>query len=241
MSVALRAPLILLGLLCALPVAAHADPGRGGWRHGRHRYPASRDRGPAPDAYVGVKGGGFMLGRGDGAYFGLETGITTSDVLDLGVSIDYFHRRSRDMDLLFETEHGFDPPIRGEITRFESSADFVPVGLTARLRFPTGNRALSPFVSGTLSYEVLHLSFFDRDAPPQPYDDVLGTEQTFMGFGWQAAAGLEISVGSGVGFFGELGLHRGTPSRAVEIDGEPVDLRARMNGGFMRAGLRVAL
>lgn len=229
---------VLVFVLPAIAVAGTRDR-ESPWRGRRHR---DEFRG-IPDGYVAVKGGGLVVtGDGpEGVYLGLEAGGSAAGKLDLGFSLDYFHRSTRELEVLFETDHGFDPPIRGERTTFESTADFVPVGVTARVRVPAASGGFVPFVSGTLAYEVLHLSFFDRTAPSQPYDEVLGTSQTFWGFGWQASAGVEVSLGEGYGLFGELGLHRGTPSREIEIDGEPVDLRVRMNGGFARAGLRIAL
>ncbi len=233
---------LCLALLAALPALAAANPHEPefGWRHRERRRESF---GPA-QGYVAVKGGGLALGAAGatgGTYVGVETGITASEVLDVGFSVDYFHRRSRDLDVWFETDHGFDPPVRGEITRFESSADFVPIGVTARLRLPTGTQACRPFVAATLAYEVLHLSFFDRNAPVRPYDNILTNDETFMGFGWQASAGVDFGLAPGVGVFGELGLHRGTPSQAVEVNGDPVDLRVQMNGAFLRGGVRVAL
>jgi hypothetical protein len=230
--------LTFASIVLVAPALVHANPDddwgsrhHGGWRQ-------------KPQGYVALKGGSMALGDNptpDGVYVGLDAGSTLSRVLDIGFSLDYFHRRSRDLDVLFETNHGFEPPVQGVSTRFESAADFVPIGLSARLRLPVRTGALAPFVAGSVSYEVLHLSFFDRDAPRQPYDNVLGTDETFMGVGWQASAGLEVGLAEGVGLFGELGMHRGTPSRSIELDGQPVDLRVRMNGGFLRAGLRLAL
>jgi len=229
--------LLFASVVLVAPTLAHANPDDD-WRPRQHAAVSQR-----PQGYVALKGGSMALGDDptpDGVYVGLDAGSTLSRVLDIGFAIDYFHHESRDVDVLFESSHGFEPPVQGVSTRFRSAADFVPIGLSARLRLPT-HTALSPFVGGTVSYEILHMSFFDRDAPRQPSNDVLGTEQTLMGVGWQASAGLEIGLAQGVGLFGELGLHRGTPTRSIELNGQPVDLRVPMNGGFVRAGLRLAL
>jgi hypothetical protein len=224
------------------PPAAHADRCHR-FGHGRNSWDGIPGTATA-HGYGMLKGGGMMLG-GDagptGSYFGLEVGQTLAERVDFGFSLDWFHRSDRDMAVLFETDHGFQPPLRGEITRFESSSDFVPLGFTLRLRMPLANPAIVPFVSGTLSYEILHLDFFARDFPPGPYDALLGNSQTLMGFGWQVAGGVEIALAPGVGLFGEAGLHHSDPSRQLEFSGSPVDVRASLHGGFMRAGVRVGL
>lgn len=224
----------------AMPAEGIADPrpsGRDRWRWDGPSRSSSR-------GYAMLKGGGMMLGAGGsaGGYFGLEAGQNAADRLDFGFSIDWYHRHRRDLELLFETDRGFDPPLRGEVTRFESSSDFVPIGLTLRLRLPLERESIVPFVSGTLAYEVLHVEFFDRDRTPGTWDEVLGESQTLMGFGWQAAGGVEIALAPGFGVFGEAGLHRSDPSRQIDFGSlRPVDVSASLHGGFLRAGFRVAL
>lgn len=233
-----------LALVSVLVLARPASAGScDGISYGRSHWRSGNPAGPT-DGYAILKGGGMLLGGESGptgGYFGLELGRSAGNVLDLGFSLDWFHRRSRDMQLLFESDHGFQPPIRGEITQFESASDFVPIGATLRLRLPLANTAVVPFVSGTLAYEILHLSFYDRDPVPGPYDYLLSNSQTLMGFGWQAAGGVEIAVAPNVGLLGEVGVHRGDPSRQVDYQGGPIDLSAPLHGGFLRLGFRVAL
>jgi len=190
-----------------------------------------------------VKGGGMLLGGSgpSGGYFGFEVGGTAARRFDVGFSVDWFHRQSRDVELLFETDHGFEPPIRGEVTTYESSTDFVPLGMTLRLRMPLANRSIVPFVSGTLAYEILHMEFFERDGTLDPFEAVLGNSETLLGFGWQVAGGVELAVGPSLGIFGEAGMHRSEPSRQLDWGGSPLDVRAPLHGGFMRVGLRVEL
>ena len=204
----------VLCVVVAAPVVSHADPHRRG-----HRGSQDVRIDSAFDGYAILKGGGMMLssaGTSSGGWFGFEVGRNAGGVVDAGLSLDWFHRRSREMDLLFESGQGFDPPIRGEVTRFESSTDFVPIGFTLRLRVPAANNVIMPFVSGTLSYEVLHMSFYDRDRVVQPYDDLLGDSQTLMGLGWQVAGGVAIAITRQVGFFGEAGVHWSDPARQLE-------------------------
>jgi len=196
------------------------------------------------DPYAMLKGGGMMLGAGGstGGYFGFEIGQNAADRVDFGFSVDWYHRHSRDLELVFDTDHTFDPPLRGQVTRFESSSDFVPIGVTLRLQLPLRNEAIVPFLSGTVAYEVLHVEFYDRDRIPDSWDGLLGASQTLMGFGWQMAGGITLALGPGFGLFGEAGLHRGEPSRTIETWGvDPIDVSASLHGGFLRAGLRFDL
>ncbi len=212
-----------------------AERGRGWWdgRSGSH----------APDTYAILKGGGLYVADGggtDGLYLGLELGGEVERVFDLGLSVDYFHKRTRDLQVLFDS-HDYQFPVHATVTNFESSADFVPLGFTVRLKLPMATGAVTPFVSGTLAYEILHLGLVDRNRPPRPYQDLLGDSETFTGFGWQAAAGVQVAGSPSLGLFGELGLHRSSPSQSAVVNGTPVDLKVDLDGGFLRAGLRVGI
>jgi hypothetical protein len=222
------------------PIASGADPCRPAER-GRQR-PLRIVSGS--DGYAMFKAGGMMLngaGSSSGGWFGVEVGRNAGGWFDAGLSLDWFHRRGREVELLFETEGDFDPPIRGEVTRFESSTDFVPLGVTMRLRLPGASEVVTPFISGTLAYEILHLSFYDRERVAQPYDDLLGDTQTLMGFGWQMAGGVEVAITPQLALFGEAGVHWSDPVRRLEDSaGSPVDLTASLHGGFLRTGLRLS-
>lgn len=228
------------GLVCAATLATPTDSHAGA----RDRSWWEERGDPKLDAYAMLKGGGMMLGAGasTGGYFGFEIGQNVAQRFDFGFSVDWYHRHSRDLELVFESDHTFDPPIRGQVTRFESSSDFVPLGLTMRLQIPLRNEVVVPFLSGTVAYEVLHVEFFDRDRIPNSWDNLLGASQTLMGFGWQMAGGLNLVLAPGFGLFGEAGMHRSEPSRTIDAWGlDPVDVSANLNGGFLRAGLRLDL
>jgi hypothetical protein len=224
----------------AIPQDSAADPG-----NIRSQRWGDWDSNPrAFDRYLLLKGGGLLIGGEggpDGAYFGFEVGGSSGGVFDLGIAVDWFHRHRREMQVLFETDHGFEPPVRGEITAFESSTDFVPFGVAGRVRLPLANAAIRPFVAGMAGWEVLYLRYYAHDPQPNPYGALLDRSEWFGGFGWQASAGVEFALGRGVGILGEVGMHRGEPSQSVRLDGVPVDLRVRLNGAFLRAGVRLAI
>jgi len=214
-----------------------------GWRPDRGRRwrePAIPER---RDTYALLKGGALYVPDGggtNGLYLGLEVGGGIERFLDVGLCVDYFHRQSRDLEVLFDSRD-YQFPVHATITNFESSADLVPLGVTMRLKLPVASGPVAPFVSGTLAYEILHLGLFERNAPPRPYADILGDSETFTGFGWQAAAGVEVALSSTLGIYGEAGLHRSSPSQSAQVDGVPVDLRVDLDGAFLRAGLRFGM
>src|SRR5262245_27837921 len=192
----LRCALIVITVTLPLAGQAEAHSWRHPWGHPSDAGPSSFER------YFLLKGGGLFLGGdgvADGAYLGMEVGSSAQRVLDIGFAMDWFHRHSRDVEVLFETDHGFDPPVRGVISNFESSTDFVPFGITAKLRIPLANQTLRPFISGMVGYEVLYLSFYERNPEQRPWDALLDRSERFAGAAWQAAAGVEFAVSPTVG------------------------------------------
>jgi hypothetical protein len=105
-----------------------------------------------PESYMVLKGGGLFVAEDDGLYLGLEAGGTVDDMVDFGVSLDYFHRRSSERITLGETQFE-DLPVEIVATLDESSAHLVPLGLTMRVHLPFGGRTFAPFISGTAAYE----------------------------------------------------------------------------------------
>jgi hypothetical protein len=198
---------------------------------------------PMNPRYGLLKAGGLMVGGEhgpEGIWTGIEMGTTFNRTLDVGFSIDWSHRARRDVETIFVTDQGFEPPIRAEVTTFESSTDLVPFGVSLRLKLPT-DAGLRPFVSTMLGYEVLYKTFKGQVPFPEPGATLLDRAEWFGGFAWQVAAGIEYGMSNGVSLHGELGVHRGEPSQQARFESEEVDLRVRMHGAFVRAGIRVAL
>jgi hypothetical protein len=113
------------------------------------------------------------------------------------------------------------------------------VGLTFRVRMPLAGRAVTPFVSGTLAYEMLFLESHGPMQNPDPILSQLEDRETFTGFGWQAAAGVDVTLSPMFGLIGELGWHRSAPRQEVLLDGQAVDLKVDLDGPFLRGGLRI--
>jgi hypothetical protein len=173
-------------------------------------------------------------------YLGLEAGGTVDDMVDFGVSLDYFHRRSSERITLGETQFE-DLPVEIVATLDESSAHLVPLGLTMRVHLPFGGRTFAPFISGTAAYETLFLNNIGDPNSDEPIQRLLDEDETFSGFGWQASAGLDMRLSANLGIYGEIGIHRSSPNKEIEYQGLPVDLKVDLDGTFLRGGLRFSL
>lgn len=203
--------------------------------HRRHGSRAER-----PESYMVLKGGGLFVAEQDGLYFGVEAGGSFDDVLDFGISLDYHYRSSAD-HMSLGTTNFEDLPVEVVATLDESSAHLVPIGMTARVRLPIGGEAFAPFISGTVSYETLFLHNVGDPFADDPILRALEQDERFSGFGWQAAAGMDMRLSPRFALFGEVGMHRSSPSLEILYDGVPVDLKVDLDGAFLRGGLRFRL
>ncbi len=204
----------------------------------RRRY----NQGSSPqESYFALKGGGLRIGEDpstDGVFFGMEVGGALEKVLEVGFSVDYYYR-STDNALVISESSFENLPV--ELVTFErTAAHLVPLGLTLRLRLPIAGDVVTPIVSTTLAYEMLFLENVGGTVD-DPLLSALAEHETFTGFGWQAAAGLGVRLSPSIGVFGEAGYHWGSPAQGFLIDGVPVDIKVKLDGAFLRAGLRFAL
>ena len=203
-----------------------------------HRRTRSSLYGAQRQSYLALKGGGLRVGEDsatDGLFLGFEVGGSLENVFEIGFSADYYYR-STENTLVHAHSDFQDLPLQ-VVESDHTSAHLLPLGVTMRLRLPV-SQSVSPFVSGTLAYEMLFLENVGGGGTGDPLLDALAEDETFTGFGWQAAAGLGIRLAPTVGLFGEAGYHWGSPSQGFVIDGIPVDLKVDMDGAFVRGGLR---
>ena len=203
-----------------------------------HRRTRTSLYGSQRESYLALKGGGLRVGEDsatDGLFLGFEVGGSLQNVFEIGFSADYYYR-STDNVLVLSQANFENLPLQ-VVESDHTSAHLLPLGVTLRLRLPV-SETVSPFVSTTLSYEMLFLENVGGGGTGDPLRDALAEDETFTGFGWQAAAGLGIRLAPAVGLFGEAGYHWGSPSQGFLIQGVPVDLKVDMDGAFVRGGLR---
>ena len=221
-------------------VAWHRAPAPTRWRGPvlEHRRTSSRYR-RQQESYLALKGGGLRLGDDpttDGVFLGLEVGGAIEKVFEVGFSVDYYYRNTENF-LVLDQSRVAQLPVQ-VVSSEHTSAHLLPLGLSLRLRLPTGD-TISPFVSTTLAYEMLFLD--NLGGSGDPWLEALATDETFTGWGVQTAAGLGVRLAPAVGLFAEGGYHWGSPSQDYVINGLPVELRVNMDGPFLRGGLRFGL
>ena len=203
-----------------------------------HRRTRTSLYGSQQQSYLALKGGGLRVGEDsatDGLFLGFEVGGSLQNVFEIGFSADYYYR-STDNALVLSQSNFENLPLQ-VVESDHTSAHLLPLGVTLRLRLPV-SETVSPFISTTLAYEMLFLENVGGGGTGDPLLDALAEDETFTGFGWQAAAGLGIRLAPAVGLFGEAGYHWGSPSQGFLIQGVPVDLKVNMDGAFVRGGLR---
>lgn len=231
---------VIAGTLLALvAVDAHA--------HGRHRPPRRSYGGPPVETYTAFKLGGLGMDaasatplddHGDwGIFLGAEWGITPVPNLDLGLTMDWFHREDERGAVLF-VDDPYALPV--EIVAADgTTTDLLPLGAVVRAKFPVGSGQFAPFLAGHLGWDLLRLSFRSVETDGSSavlYEDT----EWFHGMSAGISTGVEAALGPGVGVLFEVGLHQSEPHQDLEIDGVPVRARVDADGEFMRAGVRLA-
>ena len=226
---------ILLGLTALLPAPA-ADA---------HRpAPACPPWHPPVQTYTTFKVGGFGAdalgphgGSNWGLFLGAEWGIAPAPPIELGMSIDWFHRRDDRGAVLF-VDDLYAYPV--EVWAADgTTTDLIPFAAVVRARFPVGNGQLTPFVAGQLGWDVLRLEL-RRVVTDGSAVALLEGVEWFHGMAAGFSAGLEAAVGPGVSLVFEAGLHDSEPHRNLFIGGIPVTARVDADGEYARAGVKLA-
>ena len=200
---------------------------------------------PAIDTYTSFKLGGFGAngttdagGSGSwGLFFGAEWGIEPVPNLDLGLSMDWFHREDTRGSVL-AVDGPYALPVE-LVAADGTSTDLLPFGVVVRAKFPVGDGRLAPFVAGHLSYDVLRLSY-SRLESDGSYAVLAENTEWFHGMGAGFSTGIEAALGPGVAAVFEAGLHQSDPHKNLIIDGVPVQARADADGEFVRAGVKLS-
>lgn len=225
-------------VLSASPAAAH-----------RHRGPFENRgrferRPPTFETYTTFKAGGYAPdelaadARGDGGLFlGVEWGISPAPPIEVGLTLDWFHRDSaRGSVVVFDGP--YDLPVE-VVTGEASSTDLVPLGAVVRGRFPVGDGRVLPFVAGHLTYDVLHLEANGASWEGE-IGEALRDTNYFSGLGAGFSMGVEADLAPGFGLLVEAGIHQTEPGRQIRVGGLPAEARVNADGEYLRAGARFA-
>lgn len=215
--------------------------------HRRHRTPRSSNWSPAVETYTSFKLGGFGTDAGGasalddsgdwGLFLGAEWGISPVPNLDLGLSMDWFHREDDRGAVLF-VDDPYALPVEF-VAADGTTTDLLPFGAVVRAKFPVGGGAFAPFVAGHLGWDLLRLSFRNVESDGS-YAVLYEDTEWFHGMSAGFSTGVEAALGPGVAVLFEAGLHQSEPHQDLEIDGVPVRARVDADGEFVRAGVRLA-
>ena len=226
----------MVALIAAPPAQAH------------RRRPAPRPTPwiPSVDTYTSFKLGGFGANgtsgeTGDsgnwGMFLGAEWGVAPVPNLDLGLSMDWFHREDTRGSVL-AVDGPYALPVE-LVAADGTSTDLIPFGAVVRAKFPVGDGRLAPFVAGHLSWDLLRLNF-RRVESDGNYAVLNENTEWFHGMGAGFSTGVEAALGPGVAAVFEAGLHQSEPHKNLTIDGVPVQARVDADGEFLRAGVKLS-
>lgn len=218
-------------LLVASPAGAHGY-------HGPR--PVPRPMPPPPiHTYSSFKAGGYALDTLDnmdgGMFLGVEWGVCPSPALELGFSLDWFHRNHTQGDAVV-IQGPYDLPVQ-VVTGEGTSTDLIPMGGVMRVRFPMG--PLVPFVAGHLTYDLLHLDAHTVSSVGG-VEAVLLDSNWYDGLGGGVSAGVQANLAPGFGLIMEAGLHESEPGKHIYVNGYPAEARVNADGEYVRAGMRFA-
>jgi len=213
--------------------------------HGRrgHRGPSGPSFFPAA-GYTTLKAGGYGLDQTvagadewSGLFLGVETGITPSPYVQVGVSLDWLRRREGTTESLV-IDAPYELPVHGEIELRGTSTDLVPLGGVVRLQYPVSLGRIVPYVSGHLTFDTLRLEYHEllRDGAAQ---SVARDSEYFFGMGSTIALGVEAKLDQSFGLLFEAGVHDSNPEKGMRIDGVPVVGVVDAGGEFVRVGMRL--
>lgn len=204
----------LLLLLLFIPVTLSAQYGTGAVKLGYFN----------PDA----TDGGFIIGY--------EAGKAIDERLDIGLSVDWFHKSYIDKDLVSQFDDIFGN-IEGSINelRAETNLHSFPVMGTMTAYFPAAPR-VTGYVTGGIGMEVL-LIFYKNFQNPDD-DEFHGA----FDIAWRLGGGMMYQLGSHSDLLLELTYHSSKPSWQYDVEDEGVkrtfERTFDMSGFAIRGGVR---
>lgn len=218
-------------LLAATTAGAAARPCDDPWR-------------TVPETYTLIKVGRYGVAALDhggpfdsGIFLGVESGVSPSRFVELGLSVDWFHRR-RAADDVIVIDAPYDLPIEGSVDVDGASTDLVPLGAVLRLRFPVGEGRFAPYVEGQLTYDILRLTSHHL-TPSSDHPVLMEETDTFYGPGGTLAFGVETRLDERIGLVLEAGGHGSRPAKDLVVDGTPIHGHVVTDGEFARIGVRL--
>ncbi|MCF8262127.1 MAG: porin family protein [Melioribacteraceae bacterium] len=173
---------------------------------------------------------GFVLGYMGGKYI--------DENLDIGWSVDWFHKTYVDKSLVTELNNQIGIP-NAEINELRARTNLhdIPVLFNMVGHFPLDHRKLRAYVTGGIGAEILLVFYRDFTNPDE--DDL----QVAFDFSWRLGAGVTYELGKRSDLLAEIGYHSSEPSWTYEVDDNNVtrtfERRFDMSGFMFRVGVRL--
>jgi len=172
---------------------------------------------------------GFVIGYMGGKYI--------DEHLDIGWSVDWFHKTYTDKSLAdqFNNVYGIPYAEQNEL-RARTNLHDLPVLFNIVGRLPLDHPKLGVYVTGGIGAEVLLIFYRNFQ---NPNDDDL---QVAFDFSWRIGAGISYELGRRSEILAELGYHSSAPSWTYEVETttpkRTFERKFDMSGMLFRVGIR---
>jgi hypothetical protein len=201
----------------------------------RRRRPGSyRVRDYHPSYFVNLGIGHFDPTEqpGSGFYFNGAIGSELGDPIDLGLSIQWYHRSVGGTQIVSEFEDPAGNKGRRVVETSEVTTDLVPVMGFLRVRLPVSG-VVQPYVGGGIGWEWLAVEGTD-DQGFSFYDD-------YDGFGAQLFGGANLAVSAAAALYAEATWNASTVSAEFYDPSYGGNVRDEvdMDGLALHGGLRL--
>jgi hypothetical protein len=169
---------------------------------------------------------GFIIGIGQSRVF--------DEMVELGVSVDYFSNRHTDEETVSDSSTGGPTNLTTKQVNLETNTIMVPLMANLTIKLPVTS-PIKPYIAGSIGYVMLWDKYKNHEE---------GIDQTkfFSGLGWRVAVGGMYQLGSMSDLTAELFYNGAKPSRdAEDALGLPTFTEVNMSGIGFRFGIKVYL
>jgi opacity protein-like surface antigen len=171
--------------------------------------------------------GGFLLG--------IETGKGIDEVLDVGFSLDWFHRKYVDKNLVTQLNELYGVNVEENEIRASTTLNSLPIMLSLSAHIPI-DQPVDLYLTGALGGDFLLVSYRNFQNPENDEFEFA------FDFSWQIGAGASYALGSRSNVFFELDYHSSEPSWEYDTESNGVkkiiERKFDMSGIQAKIGLR---
>jgi len=163
-----------------------------------------------------------------GFIIGLTQSRVVDEMVELGVSIDYFSNKHTELFDTSGTEVSF--------IKLQTNTIMIPLMLNLTIKLPVTS-PIKPYLGGSVGYVLLWDKYKNYETDPK-----IDETKFYGGFGWRVAAGGMYQLGAMSDLTAEVFYNGAKPSRDEgEISGFPAFTEVDMSGVGFRFGVKVYL